>query len=116
MTAQEFKEILIKTLTSCRRVLRAKASEYAKEDRLYNFKRAAECLRQTPEQALLGMMQKHSVSVIDLIEACKDNCIERDSGKILGPIPDKSLINEKIGDSINYLILLKGLLYERYGY
>jgi hypothetical protein len=30
-----------------------------------------------------------------------------------GNVPDKKLIDEKIGDAINYLILLEGLLDER---
>jgi hypothetical protein len=79
-------------------VLDNKAKEYATEDRLHNFKRAAEILHTTPQQALAGMFVKHLVSVLDLIE-----------GLVL---PTTQLINEKIGDAINYLILLEAILKE----
>ena len=31
----------------------------------------------------------------------------------VGNIPSKELVSEKIGDHINYLILLEGLIYDR---
>lgn len=98
MTSEQFKTILDSRLSSIRSVLGQKAKEYAIGDRLYNFKRAAEILRQTPQQALAGMLMKHVVSVLDLVE---------------GSIPaTEHMINEKIGDAINYMILLEALLKE----
>ena len=78
-----------------------KADEYATDDRLHNFKVAAELQNCTPIKALAGMMCKHTVSVYDLV-----NDVE--NGKTV-PI---ELWNEKIGDSINYLLLLTALIEE----
>jgi hypothetical protein len=101
MNSQQFELILAKRLDLTKKVLGSKAKEYAVGDRLYNFKRAAEIERTTPEKALLGMMAKHLVSVIDLIEGNVE--------------VTEYLVNEKIGDSINYHILLEALLLEKIG-
>jgi len=98
MNSEQFNTILEQRIEKIRATLAGKAKEYAIGDRLYNFKRAAELQRSTPEKALLGMMTKHLVSVLDLIEG---------SQNVTG-----YMINEKIGDSINYLILLEALLVE----
>ena len=98
MNTADFEGILNYRLKRISEILNSKAKEYAIEDRLYNFKRAAEMQRTTPAKALIGMFMKHMVSVMDLAE---------------GSIPDTSdMINEKIGDAINYLILLEALLKE----
>ena len=98
MEAAKFNELLNARLKSSKRVLGSKAKEYAKGDRLYNFKRAAEILRKSPEDALLGMFMKHLVSVIDLVEGTLE--------------ASDHMIDEKIGDAINYLILLEAVLKE----
>lgn len=100
MDAKRFDEILHKTVSSTVKTLASKAKEYTKGDRLYNFKRAAGIQETTPEKALLGMWSKHLVSILDLIE---------------GTLPaTEAILNEKIGDTINYLILLKALLIEQH--
>ena len=84
-------------------VLANKAKEYATEDRFHNFVAAGRKNNMTSEEALMGMKVKHDVSVDDLVRWSKDS-------------PERlclSIIDEKIGDSINYLILLEGLLIER---
>ena len=53
----------------------------------------------TPEMALWGMWCKHLVSVKDLINFPGDATPE--------------LIKEKLGDVINYALLLEGLLTDR---
>lgn len=99
MDSKRFNEILEKRMSAIRETLASKAREYAVGDRLYNFKRAAAILQTTPERALCGMWSKHLVSVLDLIE---------------GSVPVNTyLINEKIGDAINYLILLEAVLLEK---
>lgn len=103
MTESEFNKILETRLEKMRRVLTAKAGEYAAtDDRLYNFKRAGEILQCTPEQALLGMAMKHFVSVLDMIQ--KPNVLRMNA------------YDEKIGDAINYLFLLETLIIERLTY
>ena len=99
MTREKFEEVTGRRLQDCIEVLCKKANEYATTDRLHNFKVAGELQNCTPIKALGGMMSKHTVSVYDLIN-------DYESGK---EIPT-SLWNEKIGDSINYLLLLTALI------
>lgn len=96
----KFERVVEKRITQIRNTLNRKAVEYAvNDDRFHNFKVAARINNTTPEKALKGMMLKHEVSVQDLID---------NPGSAT-----EELINEKIGDNINYLILLEGLLRER---
>lgn len=105
MTLEQFEGVFEARIDLCRRVLIGKNQEYARGgDKLSNFKKASGMLGQTPEGALQGMMTKHQVSIADLIQ-------DLDKG-IHHPM---SMWEEKIGDSINYLLLLRGLLEERYG-
>ena len=60
-------------------------------------------LGQSPEKALVGMLAKHLVSILDIVDA------------IPKQIPTPALVEEKIGDAVNYLILLEALLKERIG-
>lgn len=104
MTNEEFEIVLKNSILNIQQTLGNKAKEYAsRKDRLHNFGKAKEIYRcETREYALLGMLNKHLVSVIDMIlnyEKC-------------GFLPSKELIKEKIGDSINYLILLEALFLE----
>lgn len=84
--------------------LAIKGREYSTDsDRLHNFKRAAVLARQTPEMACRGMLAKHIVSVWDIVDGIET----------LGKAPEEPVVLEKIGDSINYLILLRALISER---
>jgi len=97
-------ELIDRRFEKTRATLGSKAEEYASEDnRLHNFDVAARILDVTPEQALQGMMLKHLISVLDIIEWTGTK-----PEKITNP-----LIDEKIGDTINYLILLEALLLRR---
>ncbi|MDA3835140.1 MAG: hypothetical protein PF495_17285 [Spirochaetales bacterium] len=100
MNPTRFNEIVTKRLTTCEAVLCKKADEYASDtDRLHNFKRAAAMTDTTPEKALEGMWVKHLVSVQDLIN-----------------FPDRATLEsiaEKMGDTINYVLLLEAILMER---
>jgi hypothetical protein len=102
MDSLKFNEILGSRISKITEVLGKKAAEYARGDRLHNFKAAARMGNTTPEDALLGMWRKHLISVFDIIEDTKK-----------GIDPTEYLIDEKIGDSINYLILLEALMRER---
>src|SRR4030043_803807 len=104
MNTEEFNKLLEERIEKTREILGRKASEYASdEDRLYNFREAGRQLKITPEKALQGIKIKHDVSVDDLIDMTAKNDLKITI----------ELINEKIGDSINYLILLEALLKER---
>jgi hypothetical protein len=99
-----FTEVVNNRLDQTMKVLLRKETEYATTtDRFHNFKVAARKLNCTPERALLGMMIKHVVSIEDIVDS-----LETDNPKL-----DVDLIYEKIGDNINYLILLEGMLLQR---
>lgn len=100
-----FNEVVEERINKIRQVLVKKEEEYAKgNDRFHNFNVAARTLNCSPERALLGMMMKHVVSVLDIIETIDD---------LSQPPLQIYLIDEKIGDNINYLILLEGMLLKR---
>lgn len=103
MNATDFEKLVVARLENCGVVLVAKGEEYSRGgDRLWNFKAAARMRNCTPEQALMGMKAKHDVSVDDMV-----------AGLATGKIPSKEAVAEKFGDSINYLLLLEGLIEER---
>ena len=98
MNTTTFERLFEEQVNRSRSVLVSKAKEYATEDRLHNFKVAAALEGKTQEQALAGMMAKHTVSVYDMAE----------SG-LAYPI---DLWQEKITDHINYLFLLNAIVRE----
>lgn len=102
MNEADFNDVVIRRVERIKTILGRKAAEYASEgDRLHNFKSAGLLLGTTPEQALLGFLMKHLVSIFDMVHDV--------------PVQQKPLAqwDEKIGDAINYLILLEGLVVER---
>ena len=101
MRTEQFEEVINNRIETCKSVLCSKAEEYATDDRLHNFKVAGELQKCTAVKALGGMMAKHTVSVYDLID-------DYEQGKEISP----KMWAEKIGDSINYLLLLTALLEE----
>jgi len=99
MTPQEFDVIVTKRIENIKKVLASKGQEYGSADRLYNIKRAYAIERSTPQKALCGMLLKHLGSVLDLVE-----------GKLEAT---EAMVNEKVGDMINYLILLEAIFEEQ---
>jgi hypothetical protein len=100
VTALDFDKLLHRRLELTRGVLGMKAGEYAPPtDRLHNFRTAAILSHQTPAEALRGMLVKHWVSVMDIVAR--------------GPKCPDEVIDEKVGDAINYLVLLEAVLKER---
>ena len=96
MEATEFNELLEERIKKIKETLESKAGEYSsKSDRLHNFKVAAQISDSTPQHALWGMAMKHLVSVVDLISGRLEN--------------NRANVDEKIGDMINYLILLEAI-------
>jgi len=104
MTPQDFDKLVECRVELIKTTLKSKGKEYATSgDRLHNFNRAANMLGITREKALVGMWTKHIISVLDIID-------EFNVHK-----PTEELINEKIGDSICYLVLLEAMLKEDIG-
>jgi len=81
--------------------LQSKVKEYASEkSRFQNFVDAGRMKNETPEKALYGIAVKHFVSVKKIVDDIESK----------GKYPSIEILNEKIGDSINYHILLEGLI------
>lgn len=105
MNNEAFADVVRERLDKCRQVLVYKGIEYSSsEDRFHNFKAAAALDNESPEKSLWGMWKKHIVSVRDLIDS-----LEKDRTYV----PSKGLVQEKLGDNINYCLLLEGLIEER---
>ena len=105
MTTQEFNALFEQTVQMCRETLCAKADEYAEDDdRLHNFNTAAVLQGETPIKSLGGMAVKHTVSVYDLIRRHNR-----------GVEITQEIWDEKLKDSINYLILLRAAVAEQRG-
>lgn len=103
METKEFEEIILKNrLFETERVLGTKGDEYARGDRLSNFKKAATLLGCTPERALLGYVAKHIVALADFV-----NDLEAGQNQSL------ARWTEKTGDIINYMVLMEALNIER---
>lgn len=98
MSHEEFDTILEDRVAKMRAVLASKSREYATgSDRLHNFHSASDFGIGAAE-ACWGYMMKHLLSV-------KDMAFSR---KVL----PRAVIDEKIGDAINYLVLMEAILLE----
>jgi hypothetical protein len=92
-------KIIKDQLKICESLLCSKAKEYSLEkDRLASFKTGAKLQGITPKQCLLGYATKHIVSITDMIKTDKKFTLAR--------------WEEKITDTINYLLLLKAMVEE----
>lgn len=101
MNSKEFDEFLEMTFDHIRDMLASKGAEYvpgtAEISRFHNFQIGAGLNQQTIEQVLWGFVTKHIVSLSDMVKKP----------------PSESKIeawDEKIGDVINYMILLKAMV------
>ena len=100
MNNGDFNTILMRRLDCIENTLATKAGEYAGNgDRLHNFRTAARVMGSEMDEALWGMAMKHLVSVKDMIDA--------------PDAPTKEMADEKLGDMINYLILLEAVWEEQ---
>ena len=101
MNTETFNKVIREQIGRCENTLCKKADEYATEDRLHNCKVAAGIQNCLPTTALGGMMAKHTVSVYDMMRGLEE-----------GKSYPVELWNEKITDSINYLLLLAAAVRE----
>lgn len=112
MRTEEFNAVVESRIEKIRSVLASKAVEYSKnDDRHHNFKEGARIFNCTPERHLMFLNSKHLISINDMVTGFEEfhiaprNEIEREL--------EIAKWEEKIGDAINYLILLEGLVKER---
>ena len=102
ITTEKFNEIFNETITKCSELLGIKANDYAEDnDRLHNFINASVLMDCTPVKAVAGMMVKHTISVYDYVNRHEN-----------GADISMEQWDEKILDSINYLILLRAAVME----
>lgn len=102
MTREEFNKRVEKRIDLVRQSLLAKHKEYAQDDNVFrNFDEAAGgfSLHSTSAEVLWSYMTKHLVSIKDIVAENK--------------AADSAVISEKIGDVINYLILLEAMLNQK---
>jgi len=90
-------------MSQASKVRNTKMEEYeATQDRLANFRKAANLEGTTVPAAIRGMMAKHTVSIYDMIET-EFGC----GHELLVDLPHSTeLWREKLVDQINYLLLL----------
>ena len=107
MQRHEFDVIVEKRLELIKKVLLSKGKEYASEKSAFHNFEAATGLsfHKTREKVAWEYMVKHLQSIKDIL-----NHIE--TGGFNG-YPSTPLVEEKLGDAINYLILIEAMLHER---
>ena len=99
MNAEKYQAVITETVQKSLNTLTGKANEYArKDDMFHNFKVAAVMQGITKEEALRGMMAKHIVSINDMIPNAQHYTLEA--------------WQEKIGDAINYMLILSAMVKE----
>lgn len=97
MTSKEFNAIVEEFLEKTKSVLLTKEDEYSlSDDRFQFFKHEAAMDGTTPEIALYYCVLKHLTSFQDMVKS--------------GDKYSKKLWFDKLGDIVNYMILLYGLL------
>lgn len=98
MDTETFNRVVKAQLQKCEDVLVAKGAEYATEDRLHNFRVAAELQGVDLLESCAGMMAKHTVSIFDMCGADQTFTLAQ--------------WDEKITDHMNYLLLLRAIVEE----
>ena len=103
MTYDKFMELLEQRFTKTRETYATKMTEYANVNDVFeSFKKGVGfSFHDTPEGVAWEYACKHFESIKSIISKLPDE------------IPSDELVDEKIGDAINYLIILEGLIKER---
>ena len=108
MSSEYWQQYLDDRLSLISQTLGTKAAEYATDgDRMHNFNRAyvaSAGKARHREDTMFGMMLKHWVSILDMIDALAD-----------GTLPNPVVVKEKFGDMINYLLLMEGSILHKVG-
>lgn len=108
MTHIQFNGFLSEILKEVEEVLASKSADYSSaDDKLFNFKLAAEIDGITPAESLRGMLLKHITSIRQGLDELneKDEC-----GFSTKKCREVKWWHEKIVDVINYHILLLAMI------
>jgi len=98
MKISDFYTLCDEQLKTCREILMQKNKEYSTDDRLHTFKMAAVLQNISTRKAIIGMMDKHVVSIHSMCSGNEEYTLD--------------IWEEKITDNINYLILLRAVVSE----
>ena len=97
MEQKEFEKVVKDRTDACLSLLFSKNAAYNEEDdKLRNFKVAANLQNQSPAQALGGLWAKHITSIYDMINS--------------DDYYPMAVWDEKLNDSINYALLLGAII------
>lgn len=99
MNTQTFNTAIEDQIQRCKDTLIKKSDYGTDTDRLHNFQAYADLAGVTLEQACGGFLGKHIVSIYDLI---------REGAQ--GTASTRGIWDEKIGDAINYLLILSAIV------
>lgn len=99
MEHEQFSQIISETLDKAEKMLTRKSEGYSTaDDRLHNFRVASALNGLTMEQVCWGMLTKHIISLRDMVMSDEDY--------------EEDIWDEKLGDAINYLAILKAITLE----
>lgn len=94
MSAEDFNKVVDEQCEYIKATLASKAEEYSTGgDRLHNFNQMARVNETTAAKEIWHMAGKHLSCILDMVHG--------------RTTPTEFMVNEKIGDMINYLIILK---------
>ena len=94
MNTTNFEGVVNHTCAAIKKTLTSKAKEYSQHgDRLHNFNVASTVNGIPVDKSIWYMATKHLTCVIDMV-----NSVD---------LPTTEMVEEKIGDLINYLVILK---------
>jgi hypothetical protein len=103
MDTLKFNKLVAERCDKIAAVMVKKGDEYSKpENKLHNFDNSSRIAGITRERALDGMLLKHYTSYRDMLDQID-----------AGVIPTDAMIDEKIGDIINYFILFEACVKHR---
>ena len=102
MQTEQFNKVVAERLDKVKATLIAKADEYARGDRLSNFKKIAGLMGCTPEKVLMLLVSKHIVALTDFV-----NDLDLNHAQAM------TRWDEKIGDIMCYMTLMDALVIER---
>lgn len=105
MNTAQFENIIEARLKAIKETLINKAKEYAdneNDNRLHNFDKGSKFTGKKREDVLLGFAMKHWISVTDILD-------KMDKGEL----PNKTLLNEKLGDWIVYMCILEASIVDK---
>ena len=99
---KDFLETMAERITETKRRLSSKSGEYShNDDRFYNFRYAAEKYNKPLELVIFDYMKKHEASIHVMLQTFDNKYYNED------------YINEKLGDLVGYLFLLKVYFYDK---